>query len=219
MSNAATIGDPPIRKLSTVLREYRDSLPDGADVSVDNILEALHERGFGIVLLLFAGPLAVPFTPPGLNIVLAAPLLFLTAQQMMGAHTIWMPPSLRKKTLPSKTLKAGLEAVIPWQERIEALLRPRLGWATQDGPSRLFGFFGVIMALTAMIPVPGTNSVPSLGIALMAAGTAMRDGLAVLAGAVIGTGWAVMIAAGVFFLGPDALHYVTGMVKSALGWS
>ena len=101
-------------------------------------------------------------------------------------------------------------------KRIEILLRPRLGFLTRDGASRLFGILGVIMALTVCIPVPLTNTVPSLGIALMSVGFMMRDGLAVLAGALIGTAWVCMLAVAVLFFGPEAFDIVKETIKSII---
>ena len=204
-----------IRSLSEVLADYAAGLT-GDEVSVNNILNAFHERGFGILLLLFAAPLALPFTPPGLNIVLAAPLLFLTFQQTMGAHTVWMPEKFRKRSVAVDKLKSTLTSLVPWMRRIEFFLRPRLGFITHGSLSRVIGLLGLIMAAVCLIPVPGTNTVPSIGIALMAAGTSMRDGLAVLAGAFIGIGWVVLLGCAVIFLGPEAYEHIKHAVIAVL---
>ena len=202
-----------IRALSEILADYAANLPAGA-VSVDNILDAFHERGFGILLLLFAAPLALPFTPPGINIVLAAPLLFLTLQQTLGARTVWMPEKFRRRAVSAEKLKTTLITLIPWMRRIEFFLRPRLGFITHGRLSRVIGLLGMIMALVCLIPVPGTNTVPSIGIALMAAGVSMRDGLAVIAGAFIGIGWAAMIVCAILFFGPEAFEIIKGAIAS-----
>jgi hypothetical protein len=107
-----------------------------------------------------------------------------------------------------------LSGLVPWLRRIEILSKPRLGFLTQDGASRFIGFLGVIMALTICIPVPLTNTVPSLGISLMAFGTSMRDGALVLLGALIGTAWVIMLALAVTFFGAEAFDIIKETIKS-----
>ena len=156
-----------IRSLSELLEDTKSVLI-GKTVSVAMLVEALHERGIAMILLIFAAPMALPLpVPPGINIMLATPLILLTAQQAIGRRTVWLPQKTMRKEFDSKGFSKLIDGVVPWMKRIEILLRPRLGFLTRDGASRLFGILGVIMALTVCIPVPLTNTVPSLGIALM----------------------------------------------------
>lgn len=189
----------------------------GTEVSVDSLIESLHERGIAMLLLLFAAPMALPLpVPPGINVALASPLLLLTGQQVLGAHTIWLPEKIRKRTFSVPKLSQLIDGLVPWMKRLEIIVKPRLGFLSQDGASRFFGALGFIMALSVCIPVPLTNTVPSFGIALMSVGFIMRDGLAVLAGALIGTAWVLMLAGAVVIFGPDAFHMVKDMIKSIL---
>ena len=120
---------------------------------------------------------------------------------------------MKSKKMAAGPLKKMLRGLIVWLEKIEVISKPRLGILTQNPVSRLAGFLGLIMALTVCIPVPLTNTVPSLGISLMAFGTSMRDGALVIAGAVIGTGWVIMLAVAVVMFGPDAIHVVSHAFK------
>ncbi|MCB9988795.1 MAG: exopolysaccharide biosynthesis protein [Rhodospirillales bacterium] len=205
-----------IRSLSQLMTDLKHSL-SGDDVRLGTLLEQLHERGFGAVLLLFAAPMALPIpVPPGINIALATPLLLLTAQQVIGRHTIWLPEKLRQSALPRTKIEGLIDAMLPWLKRLELLTKPRMGWITQNGPSCFFGFLGLLMALAVCVPVPLTNTVPSLGIALMAVGTLMRDGLATLVGAIIGMAWVTMLVGAVIIFGPEAFDIVKETIKSFL---
>jgi hypothetical protein len=203
----------PMRPLSLVLSEYAETL-DAETVSIGALINAFHERGFGILSLLFALPVITPI--PVLNTVFATPLLVLTAQQAFGAHAVWMPQRLRQKKVPAARLKNLLIRSASKLRILEKLIRPRLGWATQNGFSRFFGFLAFLMTMVAVIPVPLTHTVPGLGIALMAIGTAMRDGLAVLIGAIIGTGWIVMLGTALALFGPEAFDFIVHTIKSVL---
>ncbi|GJL84439.1 MAG: hypothetical protein DHS20C02_02140 [Micavibrio sp.] len=203
-----------IRSISDVFTDFQAGL-SGSDVSIANILDALHERGFGFLLLIFAAPMALPIpVPPGINILLASPLIILTAQQAIGRRTIWMPEAIKKKNLSREKFDSTLNAVIPWMKKLEVVFRPRFSFATQGIFSNIIGLMGLIMALTVCIPLPLTNTVPSLGIALMAIGVIMRDGVAVLGGAIIGTLWVCMLAYAVLFFGAEGIDMVKDTIKS-----
>lgn len=199
-----------VRPLSDIITGFVNSTLPG-EVSVNMLLEVFHERGLGAVLILFAAPMALPLpVPPGINIALATPLIFLTLQQALGAHKLWLPNTIKRKTFQTDKLTGLLKGLIPWLQKAEILLRPRLGWITQGAFSNLIGILGLIMALTVCIPVPLTNTVPSFGITLMALGVMMRDGLAVIAGALIGIGWVSMLAITITLFGPEAITMIKG---------
>ena len=203
-----------IRTLSDLLSDYKDSL-SGDMTLVGDILEAFHERGFGVVLFIFALPMALPLpVPPGINILLALPLLILTGQQMLGRHTIWLPRRLKNKKMKTRSLHAMLDKSIPYIRRMENLTKARLGFMTRGLSSNLIGLAGVIMALSICVPIPLSNTVPSFGIAVMAIGVLMRDGLAVFAGMLVGLTWVVCLAAILIFIGVEGVDASKEIVKS-----
>lgn len=206
-----------IRSLSDLLSDLRESLNalPGGTITTAALIEAFHERGIAFLLLVLAAPMALPIpVPPGINIALASPLIILTAHQALGAHTLWLPRGMRKKEFSKEKLDRLFAGMIAPLQKLEYFIKPRLAFITQDGPSRLFGFFGLLMALTICIPVPLTNTVPSFGIALMSIGFTMRDGFAVLAGAVIGLAWISILVLAVIFFGPEAAEVIKNTIKS-----
>lgn len=206
-----------IRSLSQLLDDLRGALHDKDSVAVSTILDAFHERGFGALLLILAAPMALPVpVPPGINILLASPLILLTAQQALGAHTLWLPERWKSKTISRDKVEGLISTLIPWFNQLEVLTKPRLQWVTHDRASRFFGLLGLFMALSVCVPLPLTNTIPSFGIALMAIGTLMRDGVAVLVGALIGTAWVTMLLCAVLFFGPEAFDIVKEFIKSLL---
>ncbi len=196
-----------IRSLSELLLDVRDNLKS-EQISMADLLEAFHERGFGFFLFLFALPAALPLPGLGINIIVAIPLLLLSVQMALGRRTVWFPEKLKARTIARKDLHNIIDAALPWLKRLEILIRPRLGFITQGIASNLVGAFAVLMALAVCVPLPLTNTVPSFGIALMAVGLLMRDGLAVLAGASIGTFWIAALA----FLGQTGLKALIGVI-------
>ncbi len=194
-----------------------DASMSGDNVSIADLLDLVHERGFGMILLILAVPMALPLpVPPGINILLASPLILLTAQQAMGRRTIWLPKWMLKKTIKRSKMSAIITALLPWSARIERFIKPRLEFVTLGIFSHLIGVLGLIMALAICVPLPLTNTVPSLGIALMAVGVIMRDGLAVISGAVIGILWVFMLAMALIFLGTEGITIVKEAIKGYL---
>lgn len=203
------------RALSHLLSDLKDHTTCEG-ITVKTLLEAFHERGFGFFLFLFALPAALPVPAFGLNTVIALPLLLLTAQQAMGRHTIWVPKRWHDKTLSEAKVDGFITAATPWIKRLEIFIKPRLGFITQGHVSKLIGILGFIMALAVSIPLPLTNTVPSFGIALMAIGILMRDGLAVIGGAVIGMIWVLLLVSFVVIYGPDGFDVVKEFIKGLM---
>lgn len=203
-----------IRPLSELLTDFKQEL-SGETISIGELLEAFHERGFGVVLFVFALPMALPIpVPPGINIMLALPLLILTAQQMAGRHTIWLPDRLKRRTIRTSSLSGMLTKALPFVLKIEHLTKPRFGMITSDGFSHVIGLIGLVFALAICVPVPLSNTVPSFAIALMAIGVLMRDGLAVLFGMVIGITWVVCLSAVLIFIGMEGIDVFKDAIKS-----
>jgi hypothetical protein len=200
------------RTLTELLGDIKNGL-NGETVTIGRLLEDFHERGFGFFLFLFALPAALPLPGLGINLIIAVPLLLLTAQQAWGRHSVWLPHGIKAKEISCEKLKGFVDAANPWIEKLEYLIHPRLEFVTRGMASNIIGIMGVIMALSVCVPLPFTNTVPSFGIALMAIGLLMRDGLAVLAGAIIGTAWVSILV----FLGSAGIHYIHQFLQSILG--
>ena len=198
-----------MRTASQVLSDARADLPrKSTDLKVRDIVGVFHERGFGFLLFLFALPAALPLPGLGINVVIAAPLLFLTMQQALGRHGIWFPDRVNERTISRARLEAFIDLAEPWLRRFEFLSAPRLAFVTQRPFSHLIGVCGVIMALCILVLLPLTNAMPAMGIAMMALGVPMRDGLAVIAGMLTGLLWIGLLIMAVGVEGIDAIRHV-----------
>ena len=208
-----------VRSIAQLLQDFTDNLltQKNDDIAVRDVVSAFHERGFGVVLLFFALPMALPVpVPPVLNVILALPLLFLTAQQALGRHLIWLPDFILRKSFSRQALIGLLARVVPFLRKMEALTRPRLVVLTGRGGQVLTGLFGFVMALSVTVPLPLTNTVPSFGIAVMALGVLMRDGVAVFLGGLIGMAWVTILTVSLVVFGLEGLDIVKDFIKSLL---
>jgi hypothetical protein len=214
MNNTPT-NTAPIRSLFDLLNDIQTQITDD-NISFKELLSLFHERGFGFFLFLFALPAALPLPGLGINTIIALPLLLLTAQQALGRHTIWLPQKMAVKTISKAKIDGFTEKAAPWIKRLEFFIRPRLGFITHGVFSHLIGVMGFIMAIAVSIPLPLTNTVPAFGIALMAIGVLMRDGLAVIGGAIIGLLWVLMLVFVTVYFGLEGIDIAKDFIKSFL---
>lgn len=209
-----------IRTLSELLEDIQNALPTIATkdkmISLESFLSTFHERGFGFFLLIISLPAALPLPAIGINTIIAGPLILLTWQQLIGRKQVWVPEKWRKKERNIDQISSYIEKLKPWAKRLEFFSCPRLGMITQGRWSHLIGFMGLMMSLAVAIPVPLTNTVPSFGIALMAIGVLMRDGLAVIAGMVIGTLWIAILVGFIIMFGPEGFDMMKNFIKGML---
>lgn len=198
--------DPEIRPLSQLLQDMADSFSDET-VSVDRIIEALHERGFGIFIFFIAVPILVPFPkPPGVTAALSVPILLTAAQMALGRRTVWFPEKMRARTISRVRLIALIDKLMPWLVRLEKFVRPRMGTMTRTPFSRLTGLAGMAFSLAIFfLPIPGFGAIPSLSLCLIGVGDVMRDGLMILAGIFLGTAWIAFLAFFFLFIGVEGL--------------
>ena len=204
--------DTSIRPLSHVLEDICQTIEKTENVTIGLLIDAFHERGFGIIMLIFAAPAALPI--PGFNAIMSLPLICLALQQTMGRHTIWMPESLLHRPLPRQKMTEIIRMAIPWLKKIEVLIKPRMKWVTWNGPSHFMGFLTLLIALFAALPIPLTHTIPGISIAIIALGILMRDGLAIIAGTTIGIGWMAILIGSVVLFGSEAFDIITNGIKS-----
>ena len=74
-------------------------------VTLDWVLRQLNERAFGLFLLVLALPCCIPFLY-GIPQVVALPLMFVSAQILLGRQVPWLPSRLAARTVTSADLGA-----------------------------------------------------------------------------------------------------------------
>lgn len=165
-------GDPPSgsgaaqrRRASALLLDLARAWP--ADrISIGDLLTALGDRGYGLVMLALALPNLIPVPIPGLSGILGTPIIILALMMLAGYPEPVLPKLVRDRTFP----RAGLEAVMlkaePWLKRLEGLTRPgtlRLPNRAVEIPAALLL---AVNAVLLALPIPFGNPAPALAIVL-----------------------------------------------------
>ncbi|MBB3236447.1 exopolysaccharide biosynthesis protein [Phyllobacterium endophyticum] len=192
---------PDTRRLSRVLVEIGASRE--GRISLDDILEALSERSFGALMILFAALNLVPL-PPGTSTIFGIPLVLLSIQMMIGLEQPWFPAFMRRKSMRSETYRRFIARIEPMLVRFEKLARPRYWFVPQTLVERGVSIVALLMSLIVILPVPIINQLPALSIILLSIGLGEQDGVwlgtgllvaALAAGIAIGLGASVGLAA------------------------
>jgi hypothetical protein len=183
-SSLATVAPPdaddePRQRFYEVLSDLA-SWPTPA-ISLGDVLDAFGNRAFGALMLLFAAPNMLPL-PPGLSAVLGAPLLFVTAQLMLGRPTLWMPRFICRQSIRRDFFALLTTKLSPVLQRAERILRPRLPLLLHPVNERIVGAACLLLAIILFLPIPFGNIPPAWAIAAFALGILERDGLATLVG-------------------------------------
>jgi len=186
--------------LSSILQNLHDDLPAGQEINLGDIIHRLHQRGFGVLLILFALPLCIPIPkPPPVDTILGLPLMILTWQMLIGSQRPVLPAKILAKRLRTDFLRESISRGLPYFRRFEKLFRPRMEHFADHTLQRLCGLFGLIMSLSVLIPFPLSNTFPSICLIVMSVGIAERDGFAAMAAAFIGVAFIIMLSVAAFF--------------------
>jgi hypothetical protein len=157
-------------------------------MSVGDIKNSMHERGFGILLAIASLPLCLPIpVPPGYTTFFSIPLFIFSIQMIFGMRAPWLPVWITKKQVKRATLEKLIEKANPWLRKIEKHLKPRLTYISVRAWERIIGIFSFVFALSISLPLPLTNFPPGWGILIMSLGLLSKDGLTILVGMIIGT--------------------------------
>ncbi|MGY6570281.1 MAG: exopolysaccharide biosynthesis protein [Salinarimonas sp.] len=157
----------------------------GDRVTLFEIVARIRARAFGVLLILFAAPNALPM-PPGFSTISAVLILLVAVQLAIGRTALWMPRRLGYKSLSRHHLDRVIGWVVPKLQRVERWSKPRYIKLTRLNARRPLGVLIIILALIMALPIPIIgNTPPAIAITLMGFGMLERDGAWVGAGVVI----------------------------------
>jgi len=155
-----------------VLQRLHDEAPTDY-FTLGWLMGSLRRRSFGIIMLL----LAVVAVAPGASIV-AGMLLMIPAYQMIVDHPAPIfPRRIATHPLPTRHFAALVQRAVPVLRYLEKVIHPR--WPTPiEATKRLVGAVVMILSTSLVfIPIPLSNVVPALAIALISLAYLEEDGL------------------------------------------
>jgi hypothetical protein len=173
-------------RLSTELTRYFFEEVSSTQVTLQEILDLAGERTFGFLFVLLALPSALPIPAPGYSVPFGIVMFLLAVQLIAGRTRPWLPESWKTRQFDLATVQKIVGAGTPWLRRLETVARPRMTTVCTSLPGRtVIGVAIALMAVSMMLPIPLTNTLPAIGIFVTGFGLLDDDGVISLAGLVL----------------------------------
>ncbi len=191
--------------------------PDRDEVIyLSEIIALAGERGFGFLLMLLSLPSALPLPAAGYSVPFGAVILILAIQLLRGQPSPMLPFGWQQRPFKTETGRGLLRRGRWFLQRLELLARPRWQRLCQKRLGRrVLGFAIAMMAISMLIPVPGTNTLPALSIFIMSLGLVEDDGLIASAGLLLGVVAAITTTL-ILTLGVNILSYLVRQIRAVL---
>lgn len=200
-------------KLSVELNNYFFAESRGATVTLADILNLTEERIFGFLMAILALPSALPLPAPGYSTPFGIALFVLAVQLVMGRDRPWLPAKILNGSMKLETVQKFVKMGTPWIQKIENVTKPRLAYICTSPPGRvMLGIAMALMATSMMIPIPGTNTLPAMGIFVISFGLLEEDGLICIGGLFLCSLGAVLTSS-ILVFGTVAVERFVNLVK------
>ncbi|MEM0899750.1 MAG: exopolysaccharide biosynthesis protein [Pseudomonadota bacterium] len=181
----------------------------GTHITLGDLSDALGERAYGLMLLILSLPCCLPFVYI-LPQIVALPMAVLAWQMAVGRRAPWLPEKLRNREIEIETMLGVVARAKRYGGWLEKLAHPRFAGVTGRLGSRIVGALMVVPALSVLVPLPLTNTVPGFGIALASVGLIERDGLFTIAGLLAGFIWVALLVIG----GPALIYFIVDFLTA-----
>lgn len=180
------------RRLSQIFRQMAETAQ--GRVTVGEIRDAMGDRSFAALLVLFSALNLLPL-PPGSTLIFGIPLILVSAQMVMGFRTAWLPQFLVRKSIDADRFRHASARLIPGLERLERLIRPRYWPFARDHADRVIGTVALVLAIAVFLPIPLGNWLPAFSTAIIGLALSERDGIFFGVGVAVGAISLAIIAA------------------------
>jgi hypothetical protein len=155
-------------------------------ISIGNLVSALEDRGYGLLLILFALPNLIPNPVPGLSALFGIPLAILSAQMIRRQPHPWLPQWLGKRGVARNSYQRIIGRTAPHISKVERILRPRLPFMLAPLPTTLIAGLCLVLSLLLALPIPLTGIPLAAPILLFGLALVQRDGACALAAMLLG---------------------------------
>lgn len=168
---------------SDILLEIANNDALKGELTYQHILKLLGERAFGIVLLFFALPSALPFsTVPGISVIFSVPIALFACQMVFARNTLWLPKIIAKRTIHHKTISKVIHTTVPYLTKVEYFLKPRWAFMTCRFMEIINGSTIFCLAILLMLPIPLSNFIFAALLIIFSLGLIEKDGILLVVG-------------------------------------
>lgn len=186
-------GDPPAASATAtpVSEQMQRWLAGEGEKTLGGIIELYEEKSFALLFVFLLGVPALPLPTGGVTHVFELIAMLLALQLIAGRREIWLPARWRRLELAGRSQQRFLAGLTKLIRRLERLSRPRLRFLFNNRLSNIV--FGVLVlggstAAFLAPPFTGLDTLPALGVVLLALAVLLEDALVAIAGLLLGAG-------------------------------
>jgi hypothetical protein len=205
------VPDPalPSEKLSDQLERW---LGGSGPQTLGSLVDSFGEKGFAVIFVVLMAPSALPLPTGGVTNVLEVITMLLALELIVGRRCVWLPQRWNRLDVAGGRRRGKFASSLLKQiRRVERFSHPHLRFLFGHRLSGVvFGILVLAFALGAFFapPFSGLDTLPSLGIVVLALGVLLEDFIFVLAGFVIGALGALLV----FLLGSHVVQLVAQLL-------
>ncbi|KKB85836.1 hypothetical protein VW29_05985 [Devosia limi DSM 17137] len=177
--------EPIERVVADVVERLRilSETPD-AKLTCNSLIELIGPGSHALAILIFSLLNLLP-GPPGYSVVIGLAIIAFSIMMVSGVQMrLW--DFFGNRQLPLKLLLKVLGMMQRFTKIVAKFSTPRLAFLTGAAATPIIGFFGIVMGAGMLVPIPFTNTLPSIGMAIVCVAVLNRDGVAAIAGAIVG---------------------------------
>ncbi len=148
------------------------------------------ERSFAVIFALLMALPALPLPTGGATHVLEVVAMLLALQLIVGRREIWLPDRWKRMELRGGAREKVITTLLKRIRSLERFSRPRGRWLFGHRLTGVvFGLVVLVLTVTAFFapPFSGLDTLPAIGVVLLALGVLMTDVVVAAAGIAIGT--------------------------------
>jgi hypothetical protein len=175
--------------MSAVSDELERWLGGDQPKTLGSLVDVFVERSFAIVFVLLMALPALPLPTGGVTHVLEVITMLLAVELIAGRREIWLPARWKRLELAGAKREKALGVLLRRIRWLERFSRPRGRWLFGHRLSGIvFGLATFSLTLPAFLapPFSGLDTLPSIGVVVLALGVLLTDALLAAAGLVIG---------------------------------
>jgi len=196
------------KRSSEILMEIAQDKSLKGNLTFRRILKMLGDRTFGVGLLFFSLPSALPFSAiPGVSLVFGIPIIIFAFQMLFARKTLWLPKVIADHAIHHEKVSKIIYIANPYLTTVEKLLKPRLTFMLSRIMEVINGFTIFCLALLLMLPIPFSNFIFSILIIVFSLGVIEKDGLFIIIGYIA-----------TFFYIIFSYIFIVVAVKSIINW-
>jgi hypothetical protein len=155
-------------------------------ISVRDMVSALGQRTYAILLVILGLPNCLPMPPP-IPLVCGLLILFVAVQMLLGLSAPWIPKRVLDLSVARESASRLIGKAHPWLERMERFAKPRIALLQTVAGFRLIGALVLVCALALLVAAPFIGQIPlGIAICLMGLGLVERDGIIIGIASVFG---------------------------------